>query len=339
MSKKRNIVRKEPIPAKLAGQTYLDPTYDTGFQELFDDKDAIRDFLEGLLDLHGKDKIKDLKYTFNYTTRFRVPQSRKIIMDAFVTTDSGRMLDIEMQRAEHSFFVDRAILYKAFLIIKGKQKMEESEEFKKLTREEKEYRRYELPETISIWICNFDMPEFCGGYIDEWAIYSRNSIQHGKAEPIFPKNRYIMVSLQNFNKKAHEVKSVTDAWIYLLKNAGSEKEIPTFGSDIVKEALERIRVDNLDDETLKTVEREMTTKEEMACCLAFAKRKMAEEVRKEITEDLKKEMAEDAEAERREMIVAMLAEGLSVEKVVRISKLPESEVLAIKASLATQAAK
>ena len=313
MSKKRNVVRNKPIPEKLVGQTFLDPTYDTGFQELFDDKDAIRDFLEGLLDLRGKDKIKDLEYTFNHATRFRVPQSRKIIMDAFVTTDSGRMLDIEMQRAEHSFFVDRAILYKAFLVIKGKQKMEESNEFKKLPREEKEYRRYELPEVISIWICNFDMPEFCGDYIDEWAIYSRNSILHGKAEPIFPKNRYIMVSLQNFSKKAHEVKSVADVWIYLLKNAGSEKDIPDFGSDIVKEALERIRVDNLDDETLKTVEREMTTKEEMACCLAFAKRKMAEEVRKEVAEEAECRIAGakiDTQRETKlEMVDAMLANG------------------------------
>ena len=312
MSKKRNVVRNKPIPEKLVGQTFLDPTYDTGFQELFDDKDAIRDFLEGLLDLRGKDKIKDLEYTFNHTTRFRVPQSRKIIMDAFVTTDSGRMLDIEMQRAEHSFFVDRAILYKAFLVIKGKQKMEESEEFKRQTREEKEYRRYELPETISIWICNFDMPEFCGGYIDEWAVYSRNSLRHGKTEPVSPKNRYIMVSLQNFNKKAHEVKSVTDAWIYLLKNAGSENEIPDFGSDIVKEALERIRVDNLDDETLKTVEREMTTKEEMACCLAFAKRKMAEEVRKET---------------KKEMVDAMLANPkFTDEDIATVSRLSLEEI-------------
>ena len=314
--KKKAATRKEPIPEKLAGQTYLDPTYDTGFQELFDDKDAIRDFLEGLLNLRGKDKIKNLEYTFNYATRFRVPQSRKIIMDAFVTTDSGRMLDIEMQRAEHSFFIDRTVLYKAFLVIKGKQKMEESNEFKKMTREEKEYRRYELPEAISIWICNFDMPEFCGDYIDEWAIYSRNSIQHGKAEPVFFKNRYIMVSLQNFNKNAHEVKSVTDAWIFLIKNAGSEKDIPDFGSDIVREAIERIRVDNLDDETLKTVEREMIAQEEIDCRLAGAKIDT-----------------------RREMVTAMLSEGDSVEKVVRISKLSESEVLAIKANLAMQAAK
>jgi hypothetical protein len=121
-----------------------------------------------------------------------------------------------------------------------------------------------------------------------------------------------MVSLQNFNKKAHEVKSVTDAWIYLLKNAGNENEIPNFGSDIVKEALERIRVDNLDDETLKTVEREMTTKEEMACCLAFAKRKMAEEMKKET---------------KLEMVDAMLANPkLSDEDIATISRLPLEEI-------------
>ena len=35
----------------------------------------------------------------------------------------------------------------------------------------------------------------------------------------------------------------------------------------------------------------------------------------------------------REMVAAMLADGDSVEKVARISKIPESEVLAIKSSL------
>ena len=314
MSRKYNVIRKEPIPTKLVGQTYLDPTYDTGFQELFDDKEAIRNFLEGILNLRGKDKIKDLEYTFNYATRIRVPQSRKIIMDAFVTTDSGRMLDIEMQRAEHNFFVDRTVLYKAFLVIKGKQKMEESEEFKKLTREEKEYRRYELPETISIWICNFDMHEFCGDYIDDWAIYSRNSLRQGINEPVFPKNRYIMVSLQNFNKKAHEVKSVTDSWIYLLKNAGSEKEVPNFGSDIVKEALERIRVDNLDDETLKTVEREMIAQEEIDCRLAGAK--------------IETRLATQRET-RLEMVDAMLAIGkLTDQEIATISHLSLEEIQA-----------
>ena len=46
-----------------------------------------------------------------------------------------------------------------------------------------------------------------------------------------------------------------------------------------------------------------------------------------------KGLTEGADAKAREMAAAMLADGDSVEKVVRISKLPESDVLAIKACL------
>ena len=44
-------------------------------------------------------------------------------------------------------------------------------------------------------------------------------------------------------------------------------------------------------------------------------------------------LTEGADAKAREMAAAMLADGDSVEKVVRISKLPESDVLSIKAIL------
>ena len=50
-------------------------------------------------------------------------------------------------------------------------------------------------------------------------------------------------------------------------------------------------------------------------------------------EGLEEGRAEGRTEERREIATAMLAEGDSVEKVVRISKLTETEVLAIKASL------
>ena len=43
-------------------------------------------------------------------------------------------------------------------------------------------------------------------------------------------------------------------------------------------------------------------------------------------------LTEGADAKAREMVAAMLADGDSVEKVVRISKLPEADVLAIKSS-------
>jgi len=36
--------------------------------------------------------------------------------------------------------------------------MEESAEFKALPKKEREKRRYLLPKTISVWICDFDLP-------------------------------------------------------------------------------------------------------------------------------------------------------------------------------------
>ena len=254
----------QSIPEKLKGKTYIDPRTDTGFKNLFASKDAIKDFVDGILHLKGDDQIKDLKYSFDEVIRFMVPKERKISLDAFATTNSNRFLNIEMQKADHGFFIDRTILYKAFLIIRGKQEMEDMDEFKALSKEEKEYRRYEIPECISIWICDFELPQTMGNYIDEWAVYSRESLNKGKAEAIFPKNKYIMVNLTRFNKTAEEVKDPVDIWLYVLKHAHEGKPLPDFGNDIVNEALNRIKIENLDKTTLTEAEREMTTKEEIA---------------------------------------------------------------------------
>ena len=286
----------QAIPEKLKGKTYIDPRTDTGFKNLFASKDAIKDFVDGILHLKGDDQIKNLKYSFDEAIRFMVPKERKISLDAFATTNSNRFLNIEMQKADHGFFIDRTVLYKAFLIIKGKQEMEDTDEFKALTKEEKEYRRYEIPESVSIWICDFDLPQTKGNYIDEWAIYSRESLRNGQIETIFPKNKYIMVNLPRFNKTADEVKDPVDIWLYVLKHAHEGKPLPNFGNEIVNEALNRIKIDNLDKTTLTEAEREMTTKEELACCMAYAKRKIAEEARKEAREEAKKE-AEEARKE------------------------------------------
>ena len=267
--KKTKPIRKKPIPESLQGQIYLDPRFDTGFKELFDSEDALKDFLDGILQLEGDDKIKSLTFTFDKNITMRSGRSKKVILDIFATTGTGRFIDIEMQRAEHDFFIDRAVLYKAFLIIKGKQEMERSKEFLALSKEERETKRYELPETVSIWICDFDLPDTREGeYIDEWALYSSNDLKNGNCVPVFAKNKYIMISLPKFKKSAGEVDGSVDAWLYLLNHAGDGKELPDFGNNILGEALERIRVDNADDELLTRQEKDMVTQEELDTIIA-----------------------------------------------------------------------
>ena len=182
-----------------------------------------------------------------------------------------------MQKAEHDFFTDRAVLYKAFLIIKGKQEMERTKEFQALPRDIRESKRYELPETVSIWICDFDLSGSRDDeYIDEWALYSRNALKKGSVAPVFGKNKYIMISLPKFKKSESEVSGSVDAWLYLLNHAGDGKELPHFGNEILEEALERIRVDNADDELLTKQERDMVTREEIDTIIASGIRRGTE---------------------------------------------------------------
>ena len=265
---KRTVIRNKPIPEAFRGKVYLDPTYDPAFKELFDNEDALKDFLNGVLELEGEEAIKELRFRFEKPIEFRVPQRKKVIFDIFATTGSGRFLNIEMQRLEHDYFIDRTILYKAFLVIKGRKEMEESAEFKALPKKEREKRRYQLPETISVWICDFDLPEAKNEYWDEWALYSRHAIRNGMAVPLSKKNKYIFLSVPNFTKSADEVNGSAEMWLYLLNHARDGGELPDFGNEIVEEALDRIRVENADDKLLEAQEHDMTTKEDYECWAA-----------------------------------------------------------------------
>lgn len=206
MSKKRNVVRNKPIPEAFKGKVYLDPTYDPAFKELFDNEDALKDFLNGVLELEGEEMIKELRFRFEKPIDFRVPQRKKVIFDIFAT--------------------------------------------------------------ISIWICDFDLPDAKGEYWDEWALYSKHAIRNGMAVPLSKKNKYIFLSVPNFTKSAEEVKGSAEMWLYLLNHARDGGELPDFGSEIVEEALDRIRVENADDKLLEAQEHDMTTKEDYECWAA-----------------------------------------------------------------------
>ena len=70
------------------------------------------------------------------------------------------------------------------------------------------------------------------------------------AVPISDKNKYIFLSVPNFKKSIEEVNSTVDKWLYLLNHAKEGNELPNFGSDIIQDAIERIKVENASDELM-----------------------------------------------------------------------------------------
>ena len=266
--KKQNVSNVERIRESYKGRPYLDPTYDPAFKEFFDDETTLKEFLNHLLHLEGKEKIEQLTFSFDNHLRLRTPYLKEIVFDIYATTASGRFINIEMQRANHSFFLDRVILYNAFLTINAKQSLERSLDFQALRDFEKQHKFYELPETISIWVCNFDLKETNGKYIDAWNLYSDAAIREGNAIPITQKNKYIIVNLTRFTKSLKEIKNPEDAWLYLLKNAGKFDKIQEFENFALDSALERIRVDFAGEELLNAQESSMLTQGEINCRLA-----------------------------------------------------------------------
>lgn len=271
MSKRNHTtIPNDDIPEIFEGKTYLDPTYDPAFQAFFDDEAALRDFINCVLDLEPGRQINKLTYHFEDRQIFRTPERKSIRFDVRAFTEDNRFLNVELQRAKHAFFIDRVLLYSCFLAIKAKQDMKKSSDFKKLSMQERKKRKYELPETISIWLCNFHPREGFEEYKDSWGIFSEKDLAAGRIVAISEKIRYIIIDLPAFAALHKPVNSREDLWLFLLTQAGNLDELPEYDDPIISGAIDRIRVDNASRELLEKQESSMIEQDEYDCRLAEA---------------------------------------------------------------------
>lgn len=252
MEKKRE---KSYIVKNADGVEFLLPTYPPTFRALMDDKETIRDVLNSLLELDSEHEIVDLDYEFEKYIDVFMPGDEPMKLDVWVTMKDGRFANIELQNRRHPFFLDRILLYNAYLTLRGKHDFNNSDSFLSLTEEEKRVHYYELPETVSIWLCNFGILKSKNAFKDTWTIYSENDIRSGSALPVFPKNRYIIVDLPKFAKLRKGVKSHEDFWLKLLLEG--PVEFTDVDDPLFMKALDRLRVSNVKPELLKTMEENM----------------------------------------------------------------------------------
>ena len=246
---------KPYIVKDAAGVEYLLPTYPETFRALMDDKETIRDVLNSLLELDNDHEIVDLGYEFEKYIDVFMPGDEPMRLDVWVMTKDNRFANIELQNRRHPFFLDRMQLYNAYLALRGKHDYNNSEQFLALSEVEKKERCYEMPETVSIWICNFNVLKSEDIFKDCWTIYSAHDVKNGSALPLFPKNKYIVIDLPKFAKLRKNVNSHEDFWLKLL----CEGPVEFAGVDdpLFVKALKRLRVSNVNPELLKTMEERM----------------------------------------------------------------------------------
>ena len=235
---------------KFEGQKYLDPKCDPAFRALFDSEDALVNFFNAILHLDGENTIQSLTYTVQQEEIFRLPEPYRVKFDIGARTKGGKRIDVEMQQLKQNDYIDRMMIYNAFLLLRAKSDFNKEIDFRNLPDTKKKKYRYKLPKVYSIWILDYPVQFMEYVYRDEVGLYNMSSVSKEGCIPISSKNKYIIVDLTKFNKPKDKLGNDEDRWLYILKNAGSSSSLPEFDNPTFEDVLRRIECDSANDELL-----------------------------------------------------------------------------------------
>jgi len=310
------IQNQEPfqVPEILKGKTFLDPTYDSSFKELFSDKKMLIHFLNGILHLEGETVITDIEYR-DPAYGFGLPYSKMVRFDVRAITKDEKTFDIEMQRSRHSDFEDRAILYSAMLTVSAKIDLDQN--VLNLSRN-RAIGRYEIPKIISIWICKFERTE-SQNYREEWGLYRKSDIGKTAALPVNDKINYIFIELPKFEKTFKELKTAEECWLYLLRNMPEEQTKPEFKDTIFEEAYEKLRIRAESSNLITKVVTDMITEAEIEC-------RLDDSYKEGIEKGIEKGIEQGALNAKREMAKGLRDAGVAISIISQQSGLSEEEI-------------
>lgn len=196
-------------------EKYINPFTDFGFKLLFG-KEANKDLLMDFLNSFLPEKHQIAELTFRKTEyEGMVEADRKAFFDIFCKSTSGEHFIVEMQKAKHNFFKDRALFYVSYPI------REEAKRGSEWT--------FELPPIYFFAILDFKLDE----EKERQKVLRTISLKDQDGDPFYDKLHFVFIQMPSFNKTEHELVTHQDKWLYFLKNLPSFEHIP----NILKEPI------------------------------------------------------------------------------------------------------
>lgn len=240
---------------------FADPKNDVAFRKIFGNeakKVILISFLNSVLNLEGDKKIMHL----DFLTTFQLPRITGLktsIIDVKVKDQKGNTYLVEMQLSEVIGF-DKRVQYYV------------SKEYSSQIEKGDEY--YKLTPVVLVGILEFDYFEG-NNYLTRHLILNMET-QKNELKDI----SFNFIELPKFKKELNDCKTLTDKWIYFIKNAENLEVIPP----------------NVDDEGLKEAYTESDkhnwTKEELDNYDYFLMREQDERGKVELAEKKAEERAE-----------------------------------------------
>lgn len=196
---------------------YVNPYTDFGFKKLFGNelnKELLISLLNALFDrsaqqLPGEPKqvVKDLSYL--PTEKMATLGQRRAVFDVYCEGENGEKFIVEMQQASQDFFKDRSVFYSAFPIIEQGRSGEWD---------------FHLNNVYTIGILNFVFP---GNEYEKDCFHHEVKLMDVEDKHVFyDKLTYVYLEMPKFNKAEHELVSMYDKWLFVLKNLTRLMERP-----------------------------------------------------------------------------------------------------------------
>lgn len=186
---------------------YVNPYTDFGFKLLFGtamNKELLISFLNSLL--HGREVIKDVTY-LNVEHLGTQEYDRKTVFDVYCENEQGEKFLVEMQKGEQQFFKDRSVFYSTFPI---------REQAKRGNWD------YELKAVYTVGILNFVFDENDDSYYH----HEVKLVDMRSKEVFYDKLTFVYLEMPKFNKGEHELVTMFDKWLFVLRNLATLLERP-----------------------------------------------------------------------------------------------------------------
>ena len=291
---------------KMIETRYASPTADLTFKLVFGEdqhKQLTIDFLNDLLERPEGKLIKEITF-INRENTPRNLLDKRTFLDISCKDQSGARFIIEMQTGPESYFDKRALYYTANLLAR---QLENTDPYT------------ELKPVIFIGILTYNLYKTHNNVVSHHLICDMNT---GKQSLDLVELHF--VELSKFDKKADQLESKIDKWLFYLKSATTVKEIPAAYKDSpsMQQAFDIVERTKWSSERIEKYERE----------IEFARKNLTQElvVLEELKEARKEGRQEGVQKEKEVIAMSLLQEGLDVDLIAKATKLTIDQIEALR---------
>ena len=281
-------------------ERYISLLTDFGFKRIFGttpNKDLLINFLNSLFE--GLQVIKDVKY-LNSEHVGDVYAERKAIFDVYCENENGEKFIVEMQNAYQKYFKDRSLFFSTFPIRDQAPKGADW--------------NFKLDHVYTVALLNFDLKEEA---FDQDDINHDVGLLDKKTHKVFnDKLSFKYVEIAKFDKTEDELVTLYDKWLYVLKNLSRlDKRPAALKEKIFSKLFGEAEIAKFTPTELKEYEDSLKAYRDVKNSIDTALEKGREEGR-----------AEGREQRNIEIAKKMLAAGMDVDTVIKMTDLSKSEI-------------